>query len=119
MEPLLRLAAPSLVRLLLGEHSLRVLLYLQLSPSIHKHFDLCPVKVFQGILSYERDHWKVRILLQLMVLVPLVGQDAVDVKTYFSVLVIHHVINNLNVRWLVQVLSLLICPNIPITIIFS
>ena len=120
MEPLLRLTAPSPVGLLLGKHSLRLLLYLQLSPSIQKHLDLRTVKVFQGILSYERDHWKVCVLqLLLMVLMPLVGQDAIDVKTYFSVLVIHHVINNLNVRWLVQVLSLLICPNIPITIIFS
>jgi hypothetical protein len=33
--------------------------------------------------------------------------------------VIHHVINNLNVRWLVQVLSLLICPNVPVTIILG
>ena len=59
------------------------------------------------------------LLLLLLVLMPLVGQDAIDVKTYFSVLVIHHVINNLNVRWLVQVLSLLICPNGPVTIILG
>ena len=80
MQALFRLTAPGPVRLLLSEQCLRLLLYLQLPTSIRKHLHFRPIKVFQGILSYERNQGQVRILLLLLlVLMSLVGEDAIDV----------------------------------------